>query len=54
MTNFKKGDLVEWFEDRYSIIKQYGEIIQICPKSAVIEDSDGIIVRVKLENLNWQ
>ena len=50
---FKAGEEVEWFEDKYSSIKQYGAIVKVNKKTTRIMDEDGYIHLVKLTQLNW-
>lgn len=54
MGDFKKGDRVEWFEDRYTIIKSYGVVVRVAKLTALVIDQDGYETRVKLRDLNWQ
>lgn len=50
--DFKAGDSVKWFEDRYAIIPLYGTIINIKGSIARIKSS-GDVYRVELKNLNF-
>jgi hypothetical protein len=49
----KVGDDVEWFNGKYSCIKNYGTIVKICPKTAIVRDEYGNEARMKLTQLNW-
>lgn len=50
---FKVGDQVEWFDGKYSSIKNYGTIIRLTPKHAEVRDTDAYEGLVKLTELNW-
>ena len=52
---FNLYDEIEWYEDKYSVIKYYGHIIKINKVTAIIiEEETGGKVKVRLDNLNWQ
>ena len=50
---FKKGDKVKWFENEYSIIPNYGEIISIARKYATVTNNWSLGVdKVLINKLN--
>ncbi|MDA3790515.1 MAG: hypothetical protein PF503_18735 [Desulfobacula sp.] len=54
----KVGNKVEWFSDRYSVIKNYGTIVKMGKATAKtpqakVRDQDGFESWVPVRELNW-
>lgn len=51
---FKKGDKVKWFEDEYSVVPNYGEIVSVNRKYARVTNEWTLGVdRVLISKLNY-
>ena len=49
----KLGDEVEWFDGAGSIVKNYGTIVKLNKKTALVRDDDEYEQFIKLKELNW-